>query len=331
MRSTFRPHLVNDFFGDPALYVRIAHQGQALLFDCGELKELSSRELLKINSIFISHCHIDHMIGFDHLLRTVLYLDRHLHFYGPAGLIDQIGHRLAGYTWNLIEERALIITVREWSEGEIRECSFTAANRFKPGPICSWEVGDNCILSTPDWKVRVTLLDHGGIESMAFSLEETLHVAIHKDALDQRGYLPGPWLTKFKTMIRSGDPDDYTIEVPLKDGGSKKSVLGQLKKAIAHCEEGMRLAYVADSSPTEENRRKIVELARNTHMLIIEAAFSHAEFERAQERNHLTARLSGEIAREAGAARLLVYHHSPRYQDDPGLLWGEAMDAFDGI
>lgn len=330
MRSVFYPHLVNGPFGDSALYVRIAHRGEALLFDCGELHALSPRELLKLHAVFVSHGHIDHLIGFDHLLRTFLYLDRQLYVYGPAGLIDQIRQRLAGYTWNLIEGYSFVLTVREWAAGEIRECSFHAENRFEPGPLRSWPSVDGCLLATPDWTVRVESLTHGSIASLAFSLEETLHVAIHKDALIVHEYQPGPWLTRFKSLVRRVEPDSRELEVPLVKGGFKPVSLGVLKQTIAHCEAGMKVVYVADAAPTTKNCQKILNLAKNAHLLVIEAAFAHADLDRARQRNHLTARLSGELGREAGAARLLVYHHSPRYQETPDLLRREAMVAFEG-
>ncbi|MEJ2492137.1 MAG: MBL fold metallo-hydrolase [Desulfuromonadales bacterium] len=330
MRSVFYPHLVNGPFGDPALYVRIAHRGQALLFDCGELQALSPRELLKLHAVFVTHAHIDHLIGFDHLLRTFLYLDRQLYIYGPAGLIDQISHRLAGYTWNLIAGYHFVLTVREWVAGEVRECSFHAENRFAPGPLSSWPSVDGCLIATPDWTVRVESLSHGSINSLAFSLEETLHVAIHKDALIAHGYQPGSWLTQFKGLVRRAEPDCHELEVPLVQGGLKVVSLGVLKQTISHCEAGMKVVYVADAAPTTENIQKIITLARNANLLVIEAAFAHADLDRARQRHHLTARLSGELGREAGAARLLVFHHSPRYQRTPDLLRKESVAAFTG-
>ena len=103
MRSVFYPRLVNGPFGDPALYVRLAHRGEALLVDCGDLHPITPRELLKIRAVFISHAHIDHLVGFGALLRAFLYQDTSLSVYGPPGIIERIAAQLAGYTWNLIE------------------------------------------------------------------------------------------------------------------------------------------------------------------------------------------------------------------------------------
>lgn len=331
MRATFHPHLVNDFFGDPALYVRIAHQKRALLFDCGDLHALSHQELLKIDSVFISHGHIDHLIGFDRLLRAFLNLDRQLRVYGPTGIIDLIRQRLAGYTWDLIEKQPFVVTVREWAEGEIRECSFRASERFSPGPIHCRPSEDGCLVETARWTVHAKALSHGDIDSLGFSLEEPLHVTIDKDALTARRYRPGPWLTRVKNLIKSSAPDSREVEVPLENGDVEQVSLGTLKRVVIHCEKGMKLTYVADSSPTTENSQKIVELAKDAHMLVIEAAFAHADLEWAKRCHHLTAHLSGELARAAGVGRLLVYHHSLRYHDTPTLLWTEAMDAFDGV
>lgn len=90
----------------------------------------------------------------------------------------------------------------------------------------------------------------------------------------------------------------------------------------------MKIVYVTDAAPSAANLEKIVTFAGEAHLLAIEAVFPHAELERARERNHLTSRLAGEIARRVGAARLLTFHHSPRYQDRPGLLAAEAEAAF---
>lgn len=330
MRSVFYPRLVNGPFGDPALYVRLAHRGEALLFDCGELCPLTTRELLKVRAVFISHAHIDHMIGFDRLLRAFLYQQRRLLVCGPPGIVERIAGRLSGYTWNLVEGYPLVLTVREWGESGGREVTFRAGNAFRPEGAVPWKGGDGLLMETGHYRVRGIPLEHGDIASLAFVLEEPLHVAIHKDALERYGYRPGSWLTRFKDQLRQGLPAATPLTVPLENGGEDALPLGVLADRIAHRERGMKIGYVTDAAPTSENLAKIVELAEDSHLLAIEATFAHRELARAQERGHLTASLAGRLAREAGAARLLVFHHSPRYQEQPERLAIEARQAFEG-
>lgn len=328
MRSVFYSRLVNDPFEDPALYVRLAHRGEALLFDCGELHNLPARELLKIRHVFVSHAHIDHLAGFAVLLRNFLYREQPLRLYGPPGFGEKIAHTLAGYTWNLIESYPLTVIVREWGEEVGRETTFRARDAFRPTSAIDIPCAHGVLLDTPDFRVRATPLAHGDIISLAFALEETLHVAIHRVALDARGYLPGPWLTALKMLLRRAAPDATPVSVPLVGGGTTTLPLQELAAALTHCERGMKIAYVTDVAPTAANGARIVSLAADAHLLAIEATFAHADLSRARERNHLSARIAGTLARQAGAARLLVFHHSPRYQDDPQRLAAEAQLAF---
>ena len=87
MSRHFDPHLVNDPFGDPALYVQLVFEHRALLFDMGDLSQLSPRQLLRISNVFISHRHMDHFAGFDQFLRFALGREMTGKFYGPLGLI----------------------------------------------------------------------------------------------------------------------------------------------------------------------------------------------------------------------------------------------------
>lgn len=330
MRSVFFPRLVNGPFGDPALYVRLAHRGESLLFDCGDLHPLPPREILKTCAVFISHAHIDHLAGFGTLLRTFLYQDTCLSIYGPPGIIERIAAQLAGYTWNLIEGYPLVLTVREWGNPSGREATFRAASAFIREAETAWECTGGLLRETDYYRIRAVPLDHGGIISLAFALEEPLHVAIHKDALDRLGYRPGPWLTRFKDLVRQGASEETRLPVPLHQGGELLLPLGLVASQIAHLERGMKICYVTDAAPTRENQEAIVALAADSHLLAIEATFADADGERARTRNHLTARLAGELGRRALAARLLVFHHSPRYQDRPELLKSEAEAAFRG-
>ncbi len=328
MRSPFFSRLVNDPFGDPAFYVRLAHRGEALLFDCGDLHPLAARDLLKIRHVFISHAHIDHLTGFDALLRHFLYREEPLRLYGPPGFGEKIAHKLAGYTWNLIESYPLTVVVREWGETTGKETVFRAREGFRPAPGHSIPCPAGMLLDTPDFCVQAVPLAHGDIVSLGFALQETLHVAIHGDALAALGYVPGPWLTAMKQLLRRGADGATLVTVPLTEGREKSIPLQEIAQAIGHVERGMKIVYVTDAAPTAENIERIVALAADAHLLAIEATFAHGDIARAKERNHLTAALAGTLARRAGAARLLVFHHSPRYQDAPQRLAEEAARAF---
>src|SRR5258706_9553046 len=103
MRPLSHPSLVIGRYGDPTVYVETLFETHSVLFDLGEIASLSPRRIQRIDQIFVSHAHIDHFVGFDHLLRSLVGRKKTVHLYGPGGsqgksagaLIDR--QRLAGY------------------------------------------------------------------------------------------------------------------------------------------------------------------------------------------------------------------------------------------
>ena len=132
MRTAFVPRLVNPPFGDPGLYVGLRHQGRAMLFDLGRIDRQPAAALLKITHVFVSHTHMDHFIGFDHLLRIFLARDLHLDLFGPPGIIANVRGKLAGYTWNLIESYPFRMTVHEVGVEQIESLHLPARTAFTP-------------------------------------------------------------------------------------------------------------------------------------------------------------------------------------------------------
>jgi ribonuclease Z len=334
MASRFDPHLVNDPFGDPAVYVDLKFERRALLFDLGDISVLPPRKLLRISDVFITHRHMDHFVGFDHLLRFVLGRDKVVRFYGPAGLIDAIEAKLRAYTWNLVGgydgHVVLHVTERD-ADGQLVVAQFSGRTGFGRETASVPTHNDNILFDEPGLKVSCLTLDHG-IPVLAFALEERPHINIWRNELDRRGLAVGPWLRAFKDAILRGENDDTLIQVAWsrEPHGPEALPLGELKKQIMRITAGRKIAYVVDCSFIEENVRSIVALAEGADLLFIEGGFLEADAAEAALRRHLTASQAGTIARLAGVKRLLTLHYSPRYKDRGHALAAEAEAAFSG-
>ena len=189
MTPSFSPHLVNEPFGDPGLYVEVRWARRALLFDLGDNSALSPTRLLRTQDIFISHTHMDHFIGFDRLIRVALGRGKHLNLYGPPGLIENVTGKLHGYTWNLVDGYPLTIEVQEFHPDHLRPALFHAREGFakrEQEPITADHRGLFPMLKESHMTVSAISLNHR-IPSFAFVLEEPFHINIHKEALHKAG------------------------------------------------------------------------------------------------------------------------------------------------
>ena len=87
---------------------------------------------------------------------------------------------------------------------------------------------------------------------------------------------------------------------------------------------GRRLVVSGDTRPCAAT----VEAARGADLLIHDSTFGDAEAGRAVETMHATAREAAVVAREAGAARLVLTHLSTRYDKDVATLLAQARPEF---
>jgi ribonuclease Z len=333
MGSSFLPRLVNGPFDDPVLFVPFRYENRAFLFDLGEIYQLTSREILKVTHIFVTHTHMDHFAGFDRILRIFLGRNKDLYLYGPPGFIQNVEGKLAGYTWNLVENytNRFRLHVSELHPRYTLSCRYSCRNGFQADGKPEKAPFDGQILREPSLTVHAALLDHG-TPVLGFSLRERFHVNIDKTALDRMEIRPGPWLNQLKGMIYNKADPDTLITIPCtgNDAAPFHMPMEKLESSIVMISPGQSLAYITDVAGSEENLKKIRHLAKEVDHLFIEAAFSDAHRDVADEKNHLTARMSGEVARLCGVKQLTVFHFSPRYTECPERLTTEADIAFQG-
>jgi hypothetical protein len=81
---------------------------------------------------------------------------------------------------------------------------------------------------------------------------------------------------------------------------------------------------------TEANLAQLGALLADVDLLHIESVFADADRKLARQRNHLTARQAGTIARRLRARRLVPFHFSPRYQGMEDALRAEVAAAWQG-
>jgi ribonuclease Z len=333
MRSLFEPRLVNDEFGDPGLYVDFRDERRALLFDLGDITRLPPRKLMRLSHVFVTHAHMDHFSGFDHLLRVVLGRKESIALFGGPDFAAQVEHKLRAYTWNVVHryEVNLVIDVREiGTDGRVQHVRFSSRTKFAPELCASIELHDDVLYDETTFRVRSRFVDHE-IPCLAYAIEEKAHLRIDKDRLIALGLGTGAWLRELKHAVLTGAPGETPIELRWRDRLGEHAVtrqVSQLRDVVLDVVPGQRIGYVTDLRYTEPNVEALSQLLDNADLLFIESVFLDEDAGHAARKNHLTAHQAGLIARRVKAKAVAPFHFSPRYQGRSAELIAEVQTAW---
>lgn len=331
MRPSFYPRLFNGPFDDPGVFVPLLFKNRAVIFDLGDLSAMSSRDILKITHVFVTHTHMDHFVGFDRLLRLFIGRDKTLHLFGPAGFLKNVEGKLAGYAWNLVEnyEDSLVIEAAEVHPGQLRVKHYRCQQAFRDPGKPEIRSFNRILHQEPMLTVSAIVLDHS-IPCLGFTLQEQFHVNIRKERLSALGLQPGPWLQTFKeALYEQQAPDTEIIAEGSHRQERQKFNLDNLTQKIALITPGQKISYIADVGYSPANTEKIVAFVKNADHLYIETAFLDRHRDIASKKNHLTARQAGTIAGRAQVKQFTPFHFSPRYVGQEQLLEDEARQAFE--
>ncbi len=331
MRPSFLPRLVNGPFDDPGLFIPFLLEKRAIIFDLGDIYSLSTRDILKISHVFISHTHMDHFIGFDRLLRLFLGREQQLYLYGPEGFLKNVEGKIAGYSWNLVKHYSNLfaLNVTEVNPDHMITRNYICQNRFIPASEDIKQPFNGLLHKEPVLSVSAEILDHS-IPCLGFTIEERFHINIMKEHVTGLGLEIGPWLNEFKQALYNNIDLDSEFEVRYVGQASckKRFILGDLAKRIALITPGQKVSYIVDAGYSKSNVEKIIELAKNADHLFIEAAFLEKDRDIAEKKGHLTAWQAGSIAGKAGVKQVTPFHFSPRYKGLGDLLEKEARDGY---
>jgi ribonuclease Z len=334
MRWLFEPRLTNEAFGDPGLYVDFRDERRALLFDVGDIASLPPRKLMRLSHVFVTHTHMDHFSGFDHLLAVILGRKAKLTLVGGPEFVAHVEHKLRAYTWNVVYRYdELVLDVGEiGTDGRGQWARFSSRTNFVREATTSFALDDDVLHDEATFRVRARFVDHD-IPCLAYAIEEKAHVNVAKDRLEALGVATGAWLRDLKHAVLSGVPEDTPIELAWRDRdgdhATRRSV-GELRHLILDVVAGQKIGYATDLRYTEANVRTLVQLFAGADVLFIESVFLDEDADHAARKNHLTARQAGDIARLANAKAVRPFHFSPRYEGREAELVAEMQAAWRG-
>jgi ribonuclease Z len=239
-------------------------------------------------------------------------------------------------------------------DGAQRQLTLAGVSASQITRICITHLhGDHC-LGLPGVIQRISLdrvthpVDVYFPASGAEYVERLLHASIYVQRavvrlhpVDGDGGLDGSGL-QVRSLDHRVDTIGYRVEEP--DGrrfvperlasagisGPDVSVLareGSLRgvrmEDVTEPRRGQKFAFVMDTRPCAA----AVDLARDADLVVCEATFLDRDASIAEAYGHLTAGQAAAIARDAGAHRLALTHHSQRYTDVEEIL-AEARSVF---
>jgi len=289
----------------------LKYKNELLLFDCGEDLQRNLIEAgLKLNKplkILISHFHGDHIIGLPGLLFRFGLISRTapITIFGPRNLFlyiffhKKILGLKADYPIRIVEidndNKKLIIF-------ETLDSEIPSEEKF---------LEDNVIFESDKYTLKYTEVDHS-VLTFAYSFVEKPRYGKFKPERANELGIPESKLWK---KLQKGEIIEFEGKKidPLKEG-----IVGPKRP-------GRKVTYSGDTVPCES----LIELGKNSDVLIHEATFSKELSDMAIEKKHSTATDAATNAKKMGAEQLILTHISSRYRDESLLkLLEEAKEIF---
>jgi phosphoribosyl 1,2-cyclic phosphodiesterase len=159
-------------------------------------------------------------------------------------------------------------------------------------------------------------------------------------------------LRETETVLLEGEqsePHVYNIYRDVIPSGPD-CVRVQIHKSFAHPRNGVyiyRVEYrgraVVFASDTEgyvDSDQRLVNFARGADLIIHDAQYSADDYARFKQGwGHSTPQMAAEVARQAGARRLVLFHHEPRYDDaaierlecEARAIFADSVAAYEGL
>ena len=157
-----------------------------------------------------------------------------------------------------------------------------------------------------DFTITAIPVYHRSPDSLGYLFEEKPRRPFLPEKAEALNIPPGPWRSELVAGKDVTLPDGRVIRPDM--------VMGELR-------QGTRLAYIGDVGDTAS----LLEPVSGVDALVIESTYLDEDRDMARQFAHLTAKQAAELARKAGARRLILTHISRRYRDKDVLQEAQAI------
>ncbi len=321
-RWTFSWHLSGPA-QDPFLLLDFENDGIALLFDCGIRIWGKMKTVMKVRHLMITHAHIDHLIGFDHIVRSLLGESKTLYIHGPSGIGSKLSAKLAGYDWDKSAEQELILEINEYDDFK-RTHFVLACNRRFASEGSEVSVWSGPIVEEKRFVIHAIPVSHGGSPCHAYVMVERDCARIGKDRLDALGVEPGPWVGELLKRFEAGVcGPDVTIQV-----GGREMNAARLADDLIRVQRGRVVVYITDTVFESGWVNRIKRIASGADLVVCESTFLQADAHLASVYHHMTSLQAAEVACQLDAKKLMLFHVSSRYHPNLYQAVLEARTVF---
>lgn len=291
------------------------------MFDCGEGTQTqimkSSVRPGRLNKIFITHLHGDHLFGLPGLLCTISQCASNstspstINIYGPLGLRKflrtamHLSRSILGFQY-CVHELLTDVHPAAFDGLEGWNPDYTATEILHPQEVLGADIKPNAqgfwdVCQEGSFRVHAGMLTHRIVCFGYVVIEDPLPGRLCVEKLKALGVPPGPLYARLKkgeSITTSGgvavDPADV-VSPPRP--GRKIVILGDT------CESG-----------------HIVPLAMNADVVVHESTNQNCDGQKCKDNGHSTPAMAAEFCKLVSAGRLILTHFSQRYRNSGAAL-----------